>query len=64
MSEDTETYLHRVARVGRVGTKSLDITMVSDESEAKILNEVEDRFKVEITELPEEIDLTSYIEGR
>lgn len=38
--------------------------MVSDESDAKILNEVQDRFDVNITELPEEIDLSSYIEGR
>ena len=33
-------------------------------SDAKILNEVQDRFEVDITELPEEIDLSSYIEGR
>jgi ATP-dependent RNA helicase UAP56/SUB2 len=37
---------------------------VSDEGDAKILNEVQDRFEVDISELPEEIDLSSYIEGR
>jgi len=64
MPEDTDTYLHRVARAGRFGTKGLAITFVSDEADAKILNEVQDRFEVDITELPDEIDLSSYIEGR
>merc|ERR1711923_104123 len=64
MPEDTDTYLHRVARAGRFGTKGLAITFVSDETDAKILNEVQDRFEVDITELPDEIDLSSYIEGR
>ncbi|KPI98942.1 ATP-dependent RNA helicase WM6 [Papilio machaon] len=64
MPEDSDTYLHRVARAGRFGTKGLAITMVSDENDAKILNEVQDRFDVNITELPEEIELSTYIEGR
>jgi len=64
MPEDTDTYLHRVARAGRFGTKGLAITFVSDEADAKILNEVQDRFEVDIAELPDEIDLSSYIEGR
>jgi superfamily II DNA/RNA helicase len=64
MPEDSDTYLHRVARAGRFGTKGLGITFVSDETDAKTLNEVQDRFEVDITELPDEIDLSSYIEGR
>merc|ERR1712086_470855 len=64
MPEDTDTYLHRDGRAGRFGTKGLAITFVSDETDAKVLNEVQDRFEVDITELPEEIDLSSYIEGR
>jgi len=64
MPEDTDTYLHRVARAGRFGTKGLAITFVSDEADAKTLNEVQERFEVDITELPDEIDLSSYIEGR
>jgi superfamily II DNA/RNA helicase len=64
MPEDSDTYLHRVARAGRFGTKGLAITFVSDETDAKILNEVQDRFDVNIPELPEEIDISSYIEGR
>lgn len=64
MPEDSDTYLHRVARAGRFGTKGLAITFVSDEGDAKVLNDVQDRFEVNISELPEEIDISSYIEGR
>jgi ATP-dependent RNA helicase UAP56/SUB2 len=38
----------------------LAITLVSDEGDAKILNDVQERFDVNITELPDEIDLASY----
>ncbi|KAL7829322.1 hypothetical protein AOLI_G00302070 [Acnodon oligacanthus] len=62
MPEDSDTYLHRVARAGRFGTKGLAITFVSDENDARTLNDVQDRFEVNISELPEEIDISSYIE--
>uniref|UniRef100_A0A915CDK2 RNA helicase n=2 Tax=Ascarididae TaxID=6250 RepID=A0A915CDK2_PARUN len=64
MPEDSDTYLHRVARAGRFGTKGLAITFVSDENDAKILNDVQDRFDVNVTELPAEIEVGTYIEGR
>lgn len=64
MPEDSDMYLHRVARAGRFGTKGLAITFVSDENDAKILNDVQDRFEVNIGELPDSIDITSYIEQR
>nr|XP_046182259.1 DEAD (Asp-Glu-Ala-Asp) box polypeptide 39B isoform X1 [Oncorhynchus gorbuscha] len=62
MPEDSDTYLHRVARAGRFGTKGLAITFVSDETDARTLNDVQDRFEVNISELPDEIDISSYIE--
>jgi len=64
MPEDSDTYLHRVARAGRFGTKGLAVTFVSEEADAKTLNEVQERFDVSITELPDEMDLSTYIEGR
>jgi superfamily II DNA/RNA helicase len=64
MPEDSDTYLHRVARAGRFGTKGLAITFVSDQTDANTLNEVQDRFEVDIVQLPEEIDLSTYIDGR
>jgi ATP-dependent RNA helicase UAP56/SUB2 len=56
--------LNRVVRAGRFGTNGLAITLMSKVGDAKILNEVQDRFDVNITELPDETDLSSYIEGR
>lgn len=52
----------QVARAGRFGTKGLSVTFVSDETDAKILNSVQDRFEVNITVLPAEIDVSSYSE--
>jgi len=60
MPENSDSYLHRVARAGRFGTKGLGITFVCDETDAKVLNDVQDRFDVSITPLPDEIDLSSY----
>jgi len=64
MPEDTDTYLHRVARAGRFGTKGLAITYVADENDAAVLNDVQSRFEVQITEMPDEIDVATYIENR
>jgi superfamily II DNA/RNA helicase len=60
MPEDSDTYLHRVARAGRFGTKGLAITFVSDEADVKVLNQIQERFVVNITELPDEIDISTY----
>ncbi|TKS88713.1 Spliceosome RNA helicase DDX39B [Collichthys lucidus] len=51
---------NQVARAGRFGTKGLAITFVSDEGDARTLNDVQDRFEVNISELPDEIDISSY----
>merc|ERR1712159_764601 len=64
MPEDTDTYLHRVARAGRFGTKGLAVSFVSQNEDEEILKSVQSRFEVSITELPEEIDISTYIEGR
>uniref|UniRef100_A0A668A248 RNA helicase n=1 Tax=Myripristis murdjan TaxID=586833 RepID=A0A668A248_9TELE len=64
MPEDSDTYLHRVARAGRFGTKGLAVTFVSDETDAKTLNDVQDRFEVNVAELPEEIDISTYSKQR
>ena len=50
----------QVARAGRFGTKGLAITYVADENDAAVLNEVQKRFEVQITEMPDEIDVTTY----
>ncbi|BHF79683.1 ATP-dependent RNA helicase ddx39a [Sparganum proliferum] len=64
MPEDSDTYLHRVARAGRFGTKGLAITFISDEHDASILNDVQNRFEVNISELPDVMEISSYMEDR
>ena len=49
-----------MARAGRFGTKGLAVTFVSDETDAKTLNDVQDRFEVNVAELPDEIDISTY----
>ncbi|CAF4075160.1 unnamed protein product, partial [Rotaria sp. Silwood1] len=47
-----------------VGTKGLAITYVVNESDAAILIEIQSRFEVQITEMPDEINADTYIESR
>lgn len=35
-----DTYLHRVGRAGRFGTKGLAVTFVSSEADSAVLNQV------------------------
>ncbi|GAB2215424.1 hypothetical protein Droror1_Dr00019809 [Drosera rotundifolia] len=60
MLDSADTYLHRVDRAGRFGTKGLAITFVASAVDCDVLNQVQERFEVDIKELPEEIDTTTY----
>ncbi len=53
-----------MARAGRFGTKGLAITFISDERDAGVLNDVQNRFEVNITELPDVMEISSYMEDR
>ena len=53
--ESADTYLHRVGRAGRFGTKGLAITFISEKEDGEVLNEVQSRFVVSIPELPDNI---------
>jgi len=64
MPEDSDTYLHRVARAGRFGTKGLAVSFVSVDDDEKVLDSVQSRFEVSIKELPDEIDTAAYIESK
>lgn len=61
MPEDSDTYLHRVGRAGRFGTKGLAVTFSSTEEDTEVLNKVQSRFEVNISEMPANIDTTAYI---
>ncbi|CAF0770194.1 unnamed protein product [Adineta steineri] len=41
--------------------KGLAITYVTDEHDATVLNEVQNRFEVQITGTPDEVDVAKYI---
>lgn len=43
---DASSYLHRVGRAGRFGTKGLAISFVSTEQDQEVLKEIEKRFEV------------------
>ncbi|KAK7260876.1 hypothetical protein RIF29_27175 [Crotalaria pallida] len=85
MPDSADTYLHRVGRAGRFGTKGLAITFVSCSTDVDVLNNntlgslhvwcdggtlemaddypilvVQSRFEVDIKQLPEQIDTSTY----
>jgi len=61
LPDSTDSYLHRVGRAGRFGTKGLAISFVANEEEESILSDVQARFEVKVAELPAEIPANSYI---
>merc|ERR1712046_189460 len=61
MPEDSDSYLHRVGRAGRFGTKGLAVSFVGGDEENDILKKVQERFEVNIGEMPNQIDTTSYL---
>merc|ERR1712139_452233 len=61
MPSDSDSYLHRVGRAGRFGTKGLAISFVSGDEDAEVLKKVQSRFEVNITDMPAHIDTTAYI---
>jgi len=61
MPEKADTYLHRVGRSGRFGTKGLAITFVSSTDDTDILTQVQARFEVKIPVLPDHIDTATYM---
>jgi len=63
MAENSDTYLHRVGRAGRFGTKGLAISFVSSKDDGQVLNEVQKKFVVSVPELPDEIDAATYMQS-
>jgi superfamily II DNA/RNA helicase len=53
-----ETYIHRIGRCGRFGKKGISISMVKmeDSNEVKTLNRMRNYYKIDINELPEDIE--------
>jgi|APSaa5957512535_1039671.scaffolds.fasta_scaffold07344_2 superfamily II DNA/RNA helicase len=53
-----ETYIHRIGRCGRFGKKGVSITMVKmeDSMDIKLLNKMKNYYKLNISEIPENIN--------
>ncbi|KAJ8100986.1 P-loop containing nucleoside triphosphate hydrolase protein [Lipomyces tetrasporus] len=59
---DADSYLHRVGRAGRFGTKGLAISFVSSKDDADVLDKIQERFEVNIAAFPEDgIDPATYM---
>jgi len=50
------------SRAGRFGTKGLAITFVSSDGDQQVMDAIQARFEVAMTELPDSIDPASYSE--
>lgn len=59
--DSSDQYLHRVGRAGRFGTKGLAISFVSTTEDEEQLQKVQERFAVQIPDLPDQIDMNSYM---
>ena len=60
MAESADAYLHRVGRAGRFGTKGLTISFITTTEDADVLKKVEERFVVDVPDLPAEVDPSTY----
>jgi len=58
---DTDSYLHRVNRAGRFGTKGLAISFVSSPADEEVLAKVQARFETKLPDLPDEVDPATYM---
>lgn len=58
---DADSYIHRVGRAGRFGTNGLAISMVASDEDNELFDKVKAKFSVEIGELPDTIDTSTYM---
>ena len=58
LSPDKETYIHRIGRCGRFGKKGVSVSFIKmeDPYDMKILNKMKHSYKININELPDNID--------
>merc|ERR1712232_1062281 len=61
MPDDGDTYLHRVGRAGRFGTKGLALSFAGSDEDQDVLKKVQERFEVNVDAMPTQIDTTSYL---
>ena len=58
LAQAVDTYLHRVGRAGRFGTKGIAVSFVSSERDEAVLKAIEARFEKKVDEYkPELVEL-------
>lgn len=60
MSENSDTYLHRVARSGRFGTTGFAFSFISTDRNREVLEETQKRFEIRMEELKDLASLESF----
>lgn len=60
MPIDDTSYLHRVARAGRFGTKGVAISFISNETDQQVLDAVQAKYTSQIPEMPAEVPASTY----
>lgn len=60
MPEDADSYLHRVARAGRFGTKGIAVSFLASEADQKVLDDVQVKFVSQIGPMPDHVPESSY----
>jgi len=61
MPRDADSYLHRVGRSGRFGTKGLAVSFVTTAEDEGVMDVVQTRFDVQVAELPDVVDTAAYM---
>ena len=61
MPSSDDTYLHRVGRSGRFNSRGLGISFITTTEDEGILDKIQSRFEVQIQDLPETIETSSYM---
>jgi superfamily II DNA/RNA helicase len=58
MPPDKETYIHRIGRCGRFNKKGVSVSFIkmNDNNDMKLLNMMKNTYKINIKEMPENID--------
>lgn len=57
---EVDSYLHRIGRAGRFGTKGIGVTLVASKEDGEQLNKIQDRFSTKIQRYDGKIDPAVY----
>lgn len=60
MPDSPDSYMHRVGRAGRFGTKGITVTFIANEEDQKTFDEIQKKFLIKADKLPEKIDPSTY----